>query len=148
MKRALSMIPLVMALGLFVAGCGKKEESGAPGKEPAIGRASDPIAEPDSASKLIGPPDTSDINKERAYASIQDMAADKYIGCEAPVFCGGMAYFDCNEKGGGAGLYYDSAKVAIVSRCGSFCTHPEDAAQKGMCDSLCPPKAWTECRKR
>ncbi|MDB5104808.1 MAG: hypothetical protein JWP91_2497 [Fibrobacteres bacterium] len=140
MQRNLTFAFLVLTLGLLAGGCGKKGNPDAAGKAPS--------AEPDSASRITGGTDTSDINKERMHSSIQDLAADKYAGCDAPKFCAGIAYFDCNEKGGGHGLYYDSAKVTLISRCGSFCTHPDDAAQKGMCDTLCPPKAWEDCRKR
>lgn len=155
MKRTVALLSLLSALGLLL-GCGKNGTPGAGSKPPSIGPSADsapagaqvPIAEPDSASRFIGEPDSFDINKERQHASIQDLAADKYAGCDSPVLCAGIAYFDCNEKGGGSGLFYDSASVALISRCGSFCVHPDDAAQKGMCDSLCPPKAWADCRKR
>lgn len=156
MKRTLGIILWISALGLLASGCGKGGAPDAASKPPSIGPSADsapagedvPVAVADSASLFIGEGDTSDVNQERRHASIQDLAADKYVGCDAPEFCAGIAYFNCNEKGGGSGLYYDSASVTLISRCGSFCVHPDDAVQKGMCDSLCPPKTWADCRKR
>lgn len=150
---------LVLGLGLLCTACGKLKPDSQKAREPKLGPAPaadsvpadsvragarSPAAPPDSASRLTGFPDTSDINRERRYASIADLAADRFIGCEPPVLCNGLAYFDCNVKGGGPGLYYDTATVALVSRCGSFCADP-DEEQKRLCAASCPPKAWQGC---
>lgn len=158
MKLSAGLGVLLMVSGLLVQACGRLKPDSSQAKEHKLGPAPsaaadsaptlepmpEPIAGPDSAARLIGPPDSFDINKERRFASIQDLAADKYIGCNAPVLCNGLAYFDCNVKGGGSGLYYDTATVSLVSRCGSYCVNP-DEEQKKMCDSSCPPKAWAGC---
>lgn len=162
MKGGCGFVGMMLAAALALSACGRLKDdsarkdpklSPAPGGGPALDTTPAPAAP--AAASPSAPADhaaaqadtaarTADINRERKFASIKDLAADKYLGCDAPVLCNGLAFFDCNVKGGGAGYYYDTATVALVSQCGSPCVNP-DEAQKKICETLCPPPAWKGC---
>lgn len=154
MKRAFGIVLAGLAFGIMACGKLKTEDAGK--REPKLGPAPAAGAETAGAEGTASAPDTaaatapaasadtSDINKVRQYATVKELASEQFAGCEAPVLCNGLAYFDCNVKGGGAAYYYDTATVVLVSRCGSHCVNAEPA-QKAQCDSACPPKAWAGC---
>lgn len=152
MKRAFGVVLAGLVLGIMACGklktddAGKREPKLGPAPEAGTAGAEAAAAGRDSSAPPAASPaaDSSDINQVRPYASIKDLASGQYAGCESPVLCKGLAYFDCNVKGGGPSYYYDTATVAVVSRCGSHCVNA-DAAQKAQCDSACPPQAWAGC---
>src|SRR5687767_956709 len=99
---------MLLAAALLLSACGRLKDDSAK-KDPKLGPAPDGAPAVDSApapadhaaapaapavpAKAAAPaPDTTDINRERKFASIKDLAADKYLGCDAPILCNGLAF--------------------------------------------------------
>jgi len=95
-----------------------------------------------SLAGLIAAVSAASAGCEYFGSEARDAIRKLYPNCAAPVRCGSLYYVDCGVAVDRASHYFDSEGVEI-STCGGACWKTRDPKQIEMCQTQCPPPAWT-----